>query len=148
MARGERDNAPMKSKPKPNPKSAPPTQWSGVAQWYDDLVGESGSEYQQQVVFPGTLRLLGLQPGQRVIDIACGQGAFCRLLAGKGLEATGVDAAPELIRAARARGTAESAAALVHYHIGDARDLNFLPENHFDAAACVLAIQNIHPIAP
>ena len=56
---------------------------------------------------------------------------------------TGVDAAAELIRAARQRGP-ES----IRYHVGDARELGFVPEAAFDAAACVLAIQNIHPIQP
>ena len=32
--------------------------------------------------------------------------------------------------------------------VGDARDLKFLPAACFAAAACVLAIQNIHPIQP
>jgi len=34
------------------------------------------------------------------------------------------------------------------YRVGDARELSHLPENTFAAAACLLAIQNIHPIAP
>ena len=36
----------------------------------------------------------------------------------------------------------------INYRTGDARDLAFLTSDSFDAAACVLAIQNIHPIAP
>ncbi len=119
------------------------TDWSNVAQWYDSLVGETGSEYHRQVVLPGVLRLLNAQAGQKVLDVACGQGVLCRLLAEKGIEVTGVDAAADLIDAARQRGPAS-----VRYHVADARELMFLPEQHFDAAACVLAIQNIHPIAP
>ena len=68
---------------------------------------------------------------------------FCAQLHERGLKITGVDAAPELIRAARERGPAE-----VKYHVADARELSFLPAAAFDAAACVLAIQNIHPIQP
>ena len=41
-----------------------------------------------------------------------------------------------------------AACPLPTYHLADARDLSFLPENTFAAAACLLAIQNIHPIAP
>ncbi len=62
------------------------TDWGDVAQWYDQLVGESGSEYHQKVVLPGTMRLLNAQKGESVIDIACGQGVLCRLL-----EKTGAD---------------------------------------------------------
>ena len=114
-----------------------------MAEWYDRLVGDEGSEYHREVVHPGVLRLLAMQPGQAVLDVACGQGALCRLLHEKGAQVTGVDAAAELVRAARQRGP-ES----IRYHVGDARDLSFLPPASFDAAACVLSIQNIHPFQP
>src|SRR3954469_2782132 len=116
------------------------TDWGDVADWYDKLVGESGSEYHRHVVLPGVMRLLNPQPSQKVIDIACGQGVLCRLLRERGAEVSGIDAAESLIKIARERGPAD-----IRYQVGDARELSSLPENHFDAAACVLAIQNIHP---
>ena len=119
------------------------TDWGEVAGWYDQLVGEAGSEYHRQVVLPGVLKLLQPQPGQKIIDLACGQGVLCRLLHSKGAEVTGLDAAESLIRVARERGPAE-----IRYDVADARELKFLPPDTFDCAACVLAIQNIHPIAP
>jgi ubiquinone/menaquinone biosynthesis C-methylase UbiE len=132
----------QKSKPTSTADS-PKTQWDNVADWYDQLVGESGSEYHREVVLPGMLRLLNAQPSERVVDIACGQGVLCRILAQRGVEASGVDASEDLIRAARERGPDS-----IRYHIGDARSLGLLSESHYDAAACVLAIQNIHPVAP
>src|SRR3954465_882042 len=129
--------------PAPRKPSGPRTDWGGVAEWYDRLVGDEGSEYHREVVLPGVLRLLSLQAGASVVDVACGQGVLARQLHERGLKVTGVDAAPELIRAARERGPAE-----IPYHVADARDLSFLPDGSFDAAACVLAIQNIHPIQP
>jgi ubiquinone/menaquinone biosynthesis C-methylase UbiE len=54
------------------------TDWGDVAGWYDQLVGEAGSEYHREVVLPGVLRLLAPQPGQKIIDIACGQGVQWR----------------------------------------------------------------------
>jgi len=124
-------------------KKSPRTDWGDVASWYDQLVGESGSEYHREVVLPGILRLLALAPGENAVDIACGQGVLCRILSDRGIATTGVDAAAELIRSARDRGP-ES----IKYFIGDALKLNFLPEASFSAAACVLAIQNMHPIQP
>ncbi len=133
-----------KKKPADNPNAkALRTDWGEVANWYDQLVGESGSEYQREVVIPGVLRMLALQPGEHAIDIACGQGVLCRILAARGVNMTGVDAAKELIQTARQRGP-ES----IRYFAGDARELSFLPESSFKAAACMLAIQNINPIAP
>ncbi len=128
---------PQKSKPGPR------TDWGGVAEWYDELVGDSGSEYHREVVLPGVLRLLAAQKGEKAIDIACGQGVLCRLLHERGVEATGLDAARELIEAARERGPAE-----IRYDVADARELNFLPPDHFSASACVLAVQNIDPLQP
>ncbi|MDB5294522.1 MAG: methyltransferase protein, partial [Phycisphaerales bacterium] len=124
----------------------PPTDWAAVADWYDKLVGDEGSEYHQKVIFPGVLRLLAPKPGDPILDVACGQGALARLLAAKGAVVTGVDAAEPLVRAAVARGPADAS-----YHVGDARKLDEVPgvaAGTFAAAACVLAIQNINPIGP
>lgn len=120
---------------------APKTDWNKVANWYDDHVGDEGSEYQREVVFPGVIRLLAPKPGEKMLDIACGQGVLARLLHERAVDMTGIDAARELIAAAKQR----SDPAII-YQVGDARKLDHLPEAHFDAAACVLAIQNIHPI--
>jgi ubiquinone/menaquinone biosynthesis C-methylase UbiE len=114
-----------------------------VADWYDQLVGESGSEYHREVVIPGTLRLLAPGPGELAIDIACGQGVLCRALHERGAQVTGIDASTELIGVARERGPQQ-----IRYEVADARELEFLPPNRFGAAACALAIQNIHPIQP
>ena len=119
------------------------TDWGQVAGWYDQLVGDDGSEYHQQVVLPGTLRMLELVSGEKEIDIACGQGVLCRKLQSLGAQVTGVDAAAELIEMARERGPDT-----IRYEMADARELSFLPASRFDAVACILAIQNIHPIQP
>ena len=117
------------------------TDWGDVARWYDALVGESGSEFHRHVVIPGVLRLMNAQPGQRVLDLACGQGVLCRILHQRGVECLGVDAARPLIEMARQRSDPS-----IRFQVGDARELGFVKDNQFDAAACVLAIQNIHPI--
>lgn len=138
--------------PRPGSRQQRPTDWGGVAEWYDQLVGDEGSEFHRAVVFPKMLRLLDPQPRQRVLDVACGQGAFCRLLAERGCDVTGIDAATDLIAAANGRqaspdpGTKPPGS--IRYLVGDARDLSRVEPAHFHAAVCILAIQNIHPIAP
>ena len=136
----------MQPKRKPPGKPSPPlkkstTDWGGVAEWYDQLVGEAGSEYHREVVLPGVVRLLNPKPADKMLDVACGQGVLARLLHERGVEMTGVDAARELIAVARQRSDPA-----ITYHVADARELDFLDENAFDAATCVLAIQNINPI--
>src|SRR3954465_471487 len=81
-----------------------PTDWGQVAEWYDELVGESGSEFHRNVVLPGVMRMLPLERGQAFLDVACGQGVLCRLMASRGVNCTGVDAATDLVRIARERG--------------------------------------------
>jgi ubiquinone/menaquinone biosynthesis C-methylase UbiE len=130
-------------KPKHTKSSKLPTHWEKVADWYDQLVGEKGSEFHQKVVIPGALKLLAPAAGESALDVACGQGVFCRALAQRGLEVTGVDAAESLIQAGRSHGPAS-----IHYHVADARDLSFVPPSHFAAASCLLAIQNIQDIGP
>src|SRR5579871_5553210 len=131
---------PAPARPPASPK-APRTDWDNVSDWYDQHVGDEGSEFHREVVLPGALRLLEIQPNQRIIDIACGQGVLCRKLQTLGVEVTGVDAADQLIAAARQRSDPS-----ITYHTADVRDLSFLPQAHFDSATCLLAIQNIHPI--
>lgn len=114
-----------------------------MSEWYDRLVGDEGSEYQREVIFPGVLRMLGIKPGQRVLDVACGQGAFCRVLHQHGARVTGVDASRQLIALARQRSEQS-----IQYFVGDARKLDFLPAGAFDAATCILAMQNIDDIRP
>lgn len=145
--RDPRDRGPARGRgPQAGPQRAAPgpkTDWSGVAEWYDRLVGDEGSEYHREVVLPGVLRLLGEPKGRRIVDVACGQGVLCRQMHDRGAEVTGFDAAAALIDAARARGPDA-----IRYQVGDARELAGLPAGAFDAATCVLAIQNMHPIAP
>ncbi|HEY0007844.1 MAG TPA: methyltransferase [Tepidisphaeraceae bacterium] len=133
-------------------RNTTPTDWSNIADWYDQLVGGAGSEFHQHVVLPGVTRLLSAQAGENVLDVACGQGILGRLLAAKGVKSLGFDAAQELITAARQHAGAlppEQAALATYKMLDAATDLEtHLPVNAFDAAACVLALQNINPIQP
>ncbi len=142
-------------KAKPRSSRSQTTDWSPVADWYDQLVGETGSEYHREVVLPGVLRLLAPQAGQSILDVASGQGVLARLLAAKGVRVTALDASRDLIQLGRDRAKTSSPEPRppnlepsIEFRVADARELDFLPENHFDSAACVLAIQNIHPIQP
>ena len=130
-------------KRKPIKPSGPPTEWDGIAGWYDQLVGDAGSEYHRHVIIPGVLRLLAIRPGETVLDVACGQGVLCRVLHHAGANVTGVDASDKLLRIARQRSELA-----IEYIRADARDLSSLPAGRYSAATLVLAVQNIHPLPP
>jgi ubiquinone/menaquinone biosynthesis C-methylase UbiE len=119
--------------------------WDHVAAWYDSLAAQRGTDFHQAVIIPGVLRLLELKEGERALDMACGQGVVSRALQKAGAEVTGADLSPRLIKLARQRS-----GRAIRFLVGDVRDLRqVLPdEEAFDAAACVLALENVDPMEP
>jgi len=72
---------------------------------------------------------LGIQPGERVLDVACGSGNLAFPAARAGAAVTGVDIAPNLIETARSRALATSLN--VKFDEGDAEELPY-PDASFD----------------
>jgi SAM-dependent methyltransferase len=50
------------------------------------------------------LDLLDPQPGERILDIGCGEGTLTKRIVGRGATVLGIDNSPEMIAAARANG--------------------------------------------
>src|ERR1700747_1596936 len=61
------------------------------------------SEDQQTPTYEAALARTDLQPGQSVLDIGCGVGAFLRLVTRRGARAFGIDASEALVELARER---------------------------------------------
>ncbi len=132
------------------------THWNEVSSWYDELVGQDGSDYHINVIFPNLLRLLKERnkdkKTQYILDLACGQGALCRFLTKEGYKVTGVELAKDLLKSAQARTKNNS----ITYLYGDVTKLldennNLIKpfkENTYDAVTIILAIQNISPLSP
>lgn len=118
------------------------TSWGGVADWYDELLGEGKETYQSEVVLPNILRLLDLKKDEVVLDVACGQGYFSRHFFETGARVTGVDISPELIAKAKKKSPIE-----LTYKISSADKLPFIQDNSTDKLTIILAIQNIENIA-
>jgi SAM-dependent methyltransferase len=74
---------------------------------------------------------LGLQPGEAVVDVACGTGNLSLPAARVGAAVTGVDIAPNLIAQAQARATADDLD--IRFDVGDAEDLPYA-DNAFTTA--------------
>ena len=74
---------------------------------------------------------LGLEPGERVLDVATGTGNLAIPAARTGALVTGVDIAPNLITQAKARAAAEGLA--IRLDVGDAESLGY-DDDEFDTA--------------
>lgn len=70
------------------------------------------------------LDLLDPQPGERILDVGCGEGTLTRKIVERGAVVLGIDNSPEMIAAARAKG--------VDALLVAAQDMQFFAE--FDAA--------------
>jgi ubiquinone/menaquinone biosynthesis C-methylase UbiE len=83
------------------------------------------------------IALLGDLSGRTVVDVACGEGYYTRLLRARGASRVrGVDLSAHMIELARAQ---EAQHALgIEYLVGDARDLGFAPEHDLAVAAYLL----------
>ncbi len=82
------------------------------------------------------LALAEVVPRARILDVGCGTGRWLRRYLSLGLDATGVDATPQMLRVARTRGTISPLAA------GEANHLPFRDEE-FDVVSDVTVIQHI-----
>jgi len=139
--------------------------WNQNAAYWDEHMGE-GNDFVEVLIWPATKRLLELQPGQRVLDVACGNGLYARRLAAMGAEVVAFDFAPALIaraveRTGQAAGMEHATstayavrtehAGCIDYRVLDATDegaLLALGERQFDAALCNMALFDMAEIDP
>ncbi len=144
----KRNYAPRVKSAESAPEPAAGTSWERQAGWYDQLQGEGGGDFYSRLILPAVLRQLDARPGQRVLDICCGQGVVGRALAAHQVSSVGVDASPSLVEAAKGR-----AGAFERHLVGDCRELGAAlaaggVSTAFDHATLVMALQDLDPIAP
>jgi SAM-dependent methyltransferase len=114
------------------------TSGPGRDHWFEDVADHLGAAYLRYSFTKGTeqevgflVETLGLEPGQRVLDVGCGPGRHALALARRGLQVTGVDISQRFVDLANATAAAEGLEAQARFQRADARDLRFHEE--FDA---------------
>ena len=83
------------------------------------------------------VQLLGVQPGERVLDVACGTGNAALEAARAGASAVGIDTAERLVGVARERAEAEGLDA--RFEVGEATALG-AEDGAFDATVSVFGV--------
>jgi ubiquinone/menaquinone biosynthesis C-methylase UbiE len=122
--------------------------WNQNAAFWDDKMRD-GNDFQRILVGPASERLLNLQPGENVLEIACGNGVFARRMAQLEVSIVATDFSAQLLERARAR-TSEHADR-IEYRLVDATredEIIALGQQRFDAVVCNMAIMDMSEIDP
>src|SRR5437867_1921955 len=114
--------------------------WDQNAKFWDERMGE-GNDFVEVLIWPTTERLLALKPGERVLDIACGNGLTSRRMAALGAEVIASDFSEQMIKLAKNRSVIDLNR--IQYLVVDATNYDALlelGEGTFDAALCNMAL--------
>jgi ubiquinone/menaquinone biosynthesis C-methylase UbiE len=110
--------------------------WDAMADYWDEQM-EAGRTWQQLLIQPAVERLLRLQAGERVLEIACGNGDFTRRMSELGASVLATDFSEGMLERARAHGGD------IDYRRVDATDeeaLRALGDRAFGAIVCNMAV--------
>jgi 2-polyprenyl-3-methyl-5-hydroxy-6-metoxy-1,4-benzoquinol methylase len=120
--------------------------WDANAEVWDAKMADMGNDFVNLLQWPVIEPLLNIQSGQRILDIACGNGLLSRRLAALDAKVTAIDFSSELVKLANNWDTNN-----ISYHVMDATnesELVGLGESVFDSALCNMALFDIADIAP
>jgi SAM-dependent methyltransferase len=124
--------------------------WDAKAEFWDERMGE-GNQFQRDLVGPATERLLALREGERVLEIACGNGQMARRMAQLGATVVATDFSQRFVDLAAARTREAGLADRVSFRQADATDeaaLLALGEGHYDAVVCNMALMDMTVVEP
>ena len=121
--------------------------WERNASFWDKQMGD-GNDFFEILVWPPTERLLKISPGDRVLDIACGNGVSSRRLMKLGAKVVAIDFSAGMLDLAKKRtGPSED----IEYIVLDATDENALlglGRDSFQAVLCNMALFDMAEITP
>lgn len=120
--------------------------WNSNAEFWDSRMAE-GNDFFRLLVWPAVETLLRPERGERLLDIACGNGLTSRRLAAAGASVTAFDFSEAMIELARQRGGSGE----IDYRRVDATDrdaLLALGPGGFDGALANMALMDMAQIEP
>jgi ubiquinone/menaquinone biosynthesis C-methylase UbiE len=117
--------------------------WDSNAEFWDGKTGE-GNAFHKILIEPTQLKLLNIQAGNKILDVACGNGQFARKMAEMGAEVTAIDFSEEFIKIAKSKSRGD-----IEYQVMDVTDesrLKALTGRDFDSIVCAMAFMNMENI--
>lgn len=122
--------------------------WEGNAAFWDARFGE-GNAFHKTLVEPSVDRLLAPRPGEQILEIGCGNGAYARHLAARGARVLATDLSASFLERARER-TVEHVDQMDYQQL-DATDpaaLAALGGARFDAAVATMVLMDMPIVEP
>ena len=122
--------------------------WNHNSAYWDSKMGE-GNDFVNVLCWPAIEELLSVQPGQLVLDIACGNGLTSRRLGRLGARVVAFDVAEEMIGFAKKRSSSDDGD--IRYYVVDAGDeegIANICEEKLDAALSNMALFDMAEIEP
>jgi ubiquinone/menaquinone biosynthesis C-methylase UbiE len=98
----------------------------------------------QAAIREAYLDLLGIAPGERVLDLGCGSGVVARAVArrvGPNGRVVAVDPSPVMLSVAREIAEREGLQDRIEFRVGDARELD-LPDHSFDVVLAITVLSH------
>jgi 2-polyprenyl-3-methyl-5-hydroxy-6-metoxy-1,4-benzoquinol methylase len=117
--------------------------YDDIAEWYDNWVGTHSMR--EDPYFPAVEAFIGEVAGQRICDLACGQGRVARHLADLGVHVLGIDLSVKLLAIARRYEETEPRG--IEYLQADAQSLDEEALGLFDGVVCFMALMDIPDLA-
>jgi 2-polyprenyl-3-methyl-5-hydroxy-6-metoxy-1,4-benzoquinol methylase len=99
--------------------------WEANAAFWDDFMGDEGNEFFNVLEMPAVERLTAVKEGDRILDLATGNGLLARRLASLGAIVRATDANQNMIRLAEKRVTKEEASKITYSLLDVTKDADF-----------------------
>lgn len=124
--------------------------WEQNSDFWDEKMGEESNRFHREIIRPETERLLSIKEGDKVLDIACGNGNFSKRMVELGAKVTAFDYSENMI--ANAKRRCKEYLDNIEFHVVDATKYEQLIQlknnGQFDKAVSNMAIMDIADIGP